>query len=394
MSVPSRRIYVVAGEESGDALGGALVAALRRLSPEPLQIAGLGGERMKEQGIDPPFALDDVAVMGAFAIMRHLPLLYRRAYDVIEHAERFRPDVIVIIDSPEFTHPIAKRLRKRLPSVPILDYVSPSVWAWRSGRARRMLRYVDEVLALLPFEPAAYKTLGGPLCTYVGHPLIESAQALRADRNNPSGDDNRVLVLPGSRKSEVTRLMPIFRDCVEALSAAHPELRFALPAADAQVARIEGLLADWRVKPNIVRGRADREAAMRGARAAIAASGTVTLELALARVPMVVCYRIDWLIARFRHLLRAHSVVLPNLIAGGNDIPELIHTDCTVDRIVATVLPLLAEDSPPRQTQTAAFDRVESAMNFTGPPPSDRAAVRVLHHLGLGDQVQRSFSAT
>lgn len=371
-----RRIYLVAGEDSGDALGGALIRALRRQASDPLEIGGFGGEDMRGEGIEPPFPLSEVAVMGAIAILKSLPHLWRRAHEVIDHCVAFDPDLVVIIDSPEFTHPIARRLRKRMPAVPIIDYVSPSVWAWRSYRARKMNTYVDEVLALLPFEPAAYRELGGPRCTYVGHPLIERASAFVPDRE-ARARSNTILLLPGSRTSEVTRLMPVFREVADLVAATRPDLSFVVPAADSQAERIETFVSEWATVPEIVRGRAKRESAMRRATAAIAASGTVTLELALAHVPMVVCYRIDWLIAAFRWLLKAHSVVLPNLIAGGNRIPELIHKDCTPEKIAATLLPLL-EDGSDRRRQEEAFGLIDKAMEFDGDPPSDRAAARVL----------------
>lgn len=381
MTATAKRIYIIAGEDSGDALGAALIEALRQHAPEPLDLAGLGGWHMHEQGIVSPFPLDEVAVMGVVAIAQQLPSLIRRAYRVIDDAIAFQPDLVVIIDSPEFTHPIARRLRKRLPGVPILDYVSPSVWAWRSWRARRMRSYIDEVLGLLPFEPQAYRDLRGPPCTYVGHPLIEALDRLRGSASSNVGTEPKtVLVLPGSRRSEVTRLMPIFRGAVERLAAADPALRFVIGAADDLTALVSALAAEWDIATEIVTGRDAREAAMREARAAIAASGTVTLELALARVPMVVCYRLDWIAARFRFLVRIHSVVLPNLIDGGNDIPELIHSDCTVEKIIETAQPLIAGGAE-RDRQLAAFDRVAEAMKPEGPPPSARAAARVLHHL-------------
>ncbi len=385
MTATAKRIYIIAGEDSGDALGAALIEALRQHAPEPLDLAGLGGWHMHEQGIVSPFPLDEVAVMGVIAIAQQLPSLIRRAYQVIDDAIAFKPDLIVIIDSPEFTHPIARRLRKRLPGVPILDYVSPSVWAWRSWRARRMRAYIDEVLGLLPFEPQAYRDLRGPPCTYVGHPLIEALDRLRGHappkrEAGPNIESKTVLILPGSRRSEVTRLMPIFREAVESLAAADPGLRFVIGAADDLTALVSALTAEWDIATEVVTGRDAREAAMRKARVAIAASGTVTLELALARVPMVVCYRLDWIAARFRFLVRLHSVVLPNLIDGGNDIPELIHSDCTVENIVKTAQPLIAGGAE-RDRQMTAFDRVAEVMKPDGPPPSARAAARVLHHL-------------
>lgn len=373
-----KRVYIIAGEDSGDALGAALMDSLRRITSVPLDIEGFGGAQMVARGIHPPFPLEEVAVMGAIAILKDLPRLVRRAREVISACLAFSPDVIVIIDSPEFTHRIASRLRKALPGVPIINYVSPSVWAWRAYRARLMNAYVDEVLALLPFEPQVYHELGGPDCTFVGHPISETFDRLQGGAKDP----DLVLLLPGSRTSEVTRLMPIFAGVLEVLASNHPQLRFVLPAADAQIERVQKAIADWVVKPEIVGGTDAREAIMRDASLAIAASGTVTLELAIARVPMVVCYRIDWLIARFRFLLRAHSVVLPNLIAGGNDFPELIHLECNAPNIIDHAQALLT-GGPDLEKQKAAFDRVEAAMQIEGLPPSERAARRVLHHLSL-----------
>jgi lipid-A-disaccharide synthase len=371
-----KRIFLVSGEVSGDRLGGKLMQALRgALDPEP-EFAGLGGETMIEAGMAPLFPLSDVAVMGPFAIARGLPRIIRRVHEVVDAAVRFAPDLLVIIDSPEFTHPIAKRVKKRLPGLQVVDYVSPSVWAWRSGRARRMRAYVDRVLALLPFEPEVYERLAGPECVYVGHPLIEEIGQLRGEGRAVPQERPTILVLPGSRASEVTRLMPIYRDAVARIAAARPGAEFLLPAVPAQRERIEAALASWDLRPRVLVGEAAKKEGFRTADAAIAASGTVTLELALARVPMVACYRIDWLVARFRWLLQAHSVLLPNLVAGENSVPELIHTDCTAERILAETMPLLAA-SPARTRQLALFETVEERMKIGGPPPSLRAAAAI-----------------
>ena len=204
------RLYLIAGEHSGDALGAKLLVALRTIHRGPIEVAGVGGELMEEQGLPSLFPLGDIAVMGPLAILKRLGPIVRRVYRTVDAALAFDPDVVVIIDSPEFTHPIARRIRRRRPEIPIVDYVSPTVWAWRPGRARSMRGYVDHVLALLPFEPAAHLRLGGPPCTYVGHPLIEQRARFEALDPGPLAArlglerDRPVLaVLPGSRASEV-----------------------------------------------------------------------------------------------------------------------------------------------------------------------------------------------
>ena len=173
------KIFVVAGEHSGDALGAKLIAALKAAHAGPIQFSGVGGEEMAHEGFVSLFPIEDVAVMGPMSILPRLPRIVRRVYQTVDAALAAAPDAVVIIDSPEFTHPIAKRIRKRAPHIPIIDYVSPSVWAWRPGRAKRMRRYIDHVLALLPFEPDAHARLGGPPCTYVGHPLIEKLDEIQ-----------------------------------------------------------------------------------------------------------------------------------------------------------------------------------------------------------------------
>src|SRR5215831_9526776 len=226
------RLFIVAGEPSGDALGAKLMAAINQRRRGRVRYVGVGGAQMAEQGLISQFPLEDVAVMGPGAILARLPKLLTRVFNTAAAAVSAEPDALVIIDSPEFTHPIAKRLRRRRPAIPIIDYVSPSVWAWRPGRARRMRGYVDHVLALLPFEPDAHVRLGGPPCTYVGHPLSEQVGLLR-----PSPDEARrrlahppvVLVLPGSRSGEIARHLSVFGAAVGRLAQSHGALDVVLP---------------------------------------------------------------------------------------------------------------------------------------------------------------------
>jgi lipid-A-disaccharide synthase len=378
------RIFVVAGEHSGDALGGKLIAALKKLHTDPIVFAGVGGEDMAREGFVSLFPVEDVAVMGPMSILPRLPRILRRVYQTVDAAVAFAPDAVVIIDSPEFTHPLAKRVRKRAPHIPIIDYVSPSVWAWRPGRAKRMRRYVDHVLALLPFEPEAHIRLGGPPCTYVGHPLIEKLDEIEnadggalARRLGLSVGRPVLLVLPGSRMSEVGRLIDVFGEAVALISAKMP-IHVVIPAVRHVRNLISEKTAGWALPPHIVdAGTPDKYAAMRLARAALAASGTVTLELALAQTPSVVAYRVDKLIANLRFLLKVPSVVLANLVLGRNVYPEYLQEACTAEALANALMPLFC-DTPEREAQLQALRQTPEKMRLSSSSPSVAAAETIL----------------
>ena len=376
--------YIVAAEESGDALGAALIRALQARHSGALTLAGVGGRAMAAAGIISPFAIDELSIMGIAAIPRRLPMIFRRIRETAAAVVAARPDALVIIDSPDFTHRVARRVRRLAPKIPILDYVSPSIWAWRPGRARAMRAYVDQVLAILPFEPEVHVKLGGPPCLYVGHPMIEHIAALRPNaeeaqrrRANPPV----VLVLPGSRGSEVRHLLGTFGVAVAQVAARSGPMELVLPTVPHLVAQVRAGVVGWAVAPRIVVEPADKWAAFRRARAALAASGTVTLELALAGIPTVAAYRlsiVEWNIAR---LLRMRStlpsVILANLVLGENVIPEFLQSDCTPERLAGSLLPLLS-DTPQRQRQIAAFGRLDAIMAIGSEAPSDKAAAIVL----------------
>lgn len=378
------KIFLVAGEHSGDALGAKLIAALEQRHEGKIAFAGVGGEDMAQEGFASLFQIEDVAVMGPMSILPRLPRILRRVYQTVDAALTFKPDAVVIIDSPEFTHPIAKRIRKRAPDIPIIDYVSPSVWAWRPGRAKRMRRYVDHILALLPFEPEAHARLGGPSCTYVGHPLIEKLDdiegadgAALSRRLGLASEKPVLLVLPGSRTSEVTRLIDVFGEAVARVSAKEP-IEVVIPAVRHVRDLIMSKTATWAPRPHIVdAGAADKYAAMRLARAALAASGTVTLELALAQTPSVVAYKVDKLIANLRFLLKVPSVVLANLVLGKNVYPEYLQEACTAETLAAAILPLLA-DTAQRRAQLAALAGTSEKLRLASSSPSMAAADTVL----------------
>lgn len=385
------RIFIVAGEHSGDALGAKLIDAVRVQRSDRVVFGGVGGAEMQAHGFTSLFPVEDVAVMGALNILKALPRLRRRVFETVDAAIAFQPDIVVIIDSPEFTHPIAKRIRKRAPNVPIVDYVSPSVWAWRPGRAKKMRAYVDEVLALLPFEPDAHKRLGGPHCTYVGHPLIEKLDAIRAAdaeglraRLKIAPEKQVLLVLPGSRRSEMERLIDVFGETVALLHAEERDFAIVIPAVPHLRDEIIRRTQRWPVVVDVIDAGSNKYAAMRLARVALAASGTVTLELALAGVPMAVAYKIDALTALVvRPLITAETVVLPNLILGENAFPEFVQEDCTPEKLARVVATLL-DDSDSRRAQLAALDKVPEKLSLESGTPSEaaaRATLAVLNRL-------------
>jgi lipid-A-disaccharide synthase len=383
---PSRplSIYIIAAEESGDALGAALARALAQQEGGAIKLSGIGGRAMAAAGIESPFAIDELAIIGLAAIPKKLPTIFRRIREAAHAVVTARPDALVIVDSPDFTHRVARRVRRLEPSIPILDYVSPSVWAWRAGRARAMRGYVDQVLAILPFEPEVHRRLGGPPCIYVGHPLIERIADLR-----PNADEARrrladppiVLALPGSRMSEIRRLIAIFGAAIERVGARAGPIEVVMPTVPQLAAQVREAAAGWVVTPRIAVEPAEKWAAFRAARAALAASGTVTLELALAGVPAVAAYRLQAIEAMVARLIRIRSrlpsVILANLVIGENAIPELLQEDCTPEQLTDALVPLLS-DTPQRRRQIEAFRRLDDIMAISAEGPSAKAAAIVV----------------
>ncbi|MFI5014199.1 MAG: lipid-A-disaccharide synthase [Hyphomicrobiales bacterium] len=370
-------IAIVAGEESGDALGAPLMRALRDvLSPREVAFLGVGGHAMEAEGLSSVFPLADIAVMGFSAVIARLPLLIRRMGETAAAIIAAKPDMLVIIDSPDFTHRVARRVRAKLPRLPVVDYVSPSVWAWRPGRARAMRGYVDHVLALLPFEPDVHRRLGGPSCTYVGHPLSQRLGDFTPDADEQAAREASppsMLVLPGSRRTEVRRLLPVFGETVANLAALRP-VRPILPAVAWLADEIAEQTSAWPVVPEIVTGEAAKLSAFRRARLALVASGTATLELGLAGVPMVAAYKVGAIEIRvLRALVTAPFVLLPNLILGRMAIPEFIQEACTAQTLVAALLQLL-DDTPARRAQLAALGIVRERVAVQGETPAMRAA--------------------
>ncbi|WP_425328494.1 lipid-A-disaccharide synthase [Rhodopseudomonas palustris] len=376
-----RTIYLIATEESGDRLGGALMRELRARYGDRVRIEGIGGHTMADEGLISLFPIEELSIIGFAAVVRRLPSIFKLIRRAADAALAAKPDVLVIIDSPDFTHRVARRVRRRDPSIPIVDYVSPTVWAWRPGRARAMLGYVDHVLALLPFEPDEYRRLNGPPCTYVGHPLTAQIASLRPDVEEQARRDAEppvLLVLPGSRRSEVRHHAAAFGATLAQLRRDGVAFEPVLPTTPHLAPLVREAVADWEVQPRIVVGEQDKRAAFRSARAALAKSGTVTLELAIAGVPMVTAYRagsVEIWIAR--RVVRPGTVILANLVIGQHVVPEFIQQDCVPDKLAPALRELLA-DTPARQRQLDAFATIDGILSTGVQTPSARAADIVL----------------
>lgn len=387
-----RRFFLVAGEPSGDLLGAALMRGLREASAGPVAFLGVGGPAMAAEGFESLFPQDDLAVMGLVEVLPRLRTILRRMDETARACVAAAPDALITIDSPSFGLRVMRRVRRQAPGIRTIHYVAPSVWAWRPGRARRMAGLVDHVLALLPFEPP-YFTAHGIGCTFVGHPVATAPQAspaaaaaLRARFGIAPGAPV-LLALPGSRLGEVQRHLAPFGAVVGQLARLLPGLAVIVPTVPGVAAAVRAGVAAWPVAPHVLDGdgsAAEKQAAFAAADAALAASGTVTLELAAAGVPMVAVYRTHWLTAQIvRRIVKVDTANLVNLVTGARAVPEFLQEHFTPDSATAALLPLFG-DTPERTRQRAAFDAALAVLGRGGQPPGLRAAHAVLSALPPG----------
>lgn len=393
-------IFLVAGEPSGDLLGGRLMAALREAAGGAgaggtgggVSFAGIGGEAMAAQGLESLFPMEELSVMGLVEVLPRVPRLLRRLKETFRAVRRERPDAVVTIDAPGFNFRLAGRLKsdRRTRDIPIVHYVAPQVWAWRPGRARKIASVLDHLLTLLPFEPP-YFEVEGLASTYVGHPAVESGGrsgdggAFRG-RHGIDPQAPLLCVLPGSRMSEVERLMPVFGETLRLLGGRFSGLRAALPAVAPLADAIAESSRGWAAPVTVVRGEAEKRDAFAAADAALAASGTVTLELALAGVPMVVAYRMHpatvWLA---RRLVSVKHVSLVNLILDRGAVPELLLEACRPPALADAVERLLGDEEGARREQVAAFREALRLLGRGGEPPSRKAAAVILGIIAKGE---------
>lgn len=376
-----KRIFFVIGEASGDKLGASLAKSLKDTHGDAVAFEGLAGEDLQAAGVTSLFDIEDIAVMGLGPVVARLPTIFRRLSDTVNAILASKPDLVVLIDSPDFTHRVAKRVRARAPDIPIVGWVSPSVWAWRPGRAKAMRAFVDHLLVLLPFEVEAHAQLGGPPATYVGHPLVDDLEQLRPQdaKERPALGPEvapTLLVLPGSRRGEISRLMPVLRETMTRtfeLMADGPAPRLVMPTVAKHEETLRALVDDWPMPVQVTSDQAEKRAAFRRAHAAIAASGTVSLELALSGVPMVVVYRLDWLARIFRSLVKVWTIILPNLVLGRPIVREYVDEFARPEAL-ARALASLATDTPERRAQIEAFGELDLVMRGSDEAsPADRA---------------------
>jgi lipid-A-disaccharide synthase len=382
-----RRIFLIATEESGDRLGANLMKVLRQRLGDAVQFEGVGGRAMAREGLMSLFPIEELSIIGLAAVVKELPKILGLIKETAAVVTEVSPDILVIIDSPDFTHRVARRVRAKDPAIPIVNYVSPSVWAWRPGRARAMRKYVDHVLALLPFEPEAYQRLRGPPCTYVGHPLTEQLSSLRPNAQEAARRAEPppvLLVLPGSRRSEIRHHMEVFGQAVGRLQQEGVAFELVLPTMPHLQEAVVAAVKSWPIQPQVVIGEQEKRAAFRIAHAALAKSGTVTLELALAGVPMVTAYRTGsveaWIL---RRAIKVNSVILANLVIGENVVPEFLQEVCTPENLAQALREVLGE-SELRRKQVEAFAKIDEIMSTGNQPPSVRAADIVLATMWAG----------
>ncbi|MGE3622264.1 MAG: lipid-A-disaccharide synthase [Bdellovibrionales bacterium] len=372
--------FLIAGEASGDLLGARLMQALKKNLNGGVRFAGIGGPRMRAEGMDLLFAQEELAHFGLFELLRHVPHLLRRMRQTIREIRRRRPAALITIDAPDFSFRVARQLKGQ--GIPLIHYVAPTVWAWRPGRARKVAQFLDHLLALLPFEPPYFTREGLP-CTFVGHPIVESAagagsaERFRAAHAVPAGA-TLLTVLPGSRMSEVTRLMPIYRETLIRLHRLHPNVQAVIPVTPNMESYVAGQVRDWPVPAEIIRVDADKYDAFAASKAALSCSGTVAIELAMARLPAVIAYKISPLTAfLYRRFIKIKYANLVNLMHDRMVVPELLQDDCTPERLADAVHRLLTDDAA-RGEQIAGLGDVAAWLGSGQFIPSEKAAETVL----------------
>lgn len=377
---PSKRVVIIAGEASGDLLGSGLMEALKKQSGQEIDFQGVGGDLMQAQGLRSFFPMGDINLLGVVEIVRHLPRVLRRLSQTTDQIRALKPDVVITIDAPAFTMRLHKRLKGT--GIKIVHYVAPTVWAWAPGRAKTLAQHVDHLLTLYPFE-APYFERHGLATTFVGHGVT----ALGIDRADGPGFRKRhgiseqsplVCVLPGSRRSELDNLCPVFKEVVRQLAVTVPGIRFVLPTLPHRRALVESHIHDWDVPLIITDDGAEKYAAFRASTLAVAASGTVALELACASLPMLICYKVNWLTAFLaRYLLKVPYICMINLLLNRLVVPEFVQERCVAEAIYPAALDLLTHET----ARSAMVQDMHQAVALLTSPdcmsPADKAAAVV-----------------
>lgn len=386
MSARPLTVMLVAAEASGDDRGAGLARALKKRLGDGVRFVGVGGQHMAAEGVESPFDIAELSILGLLEGLLAYPRVVKRADETAAVAAREKPDIVVLIDSWGFTLRVAQRLRKLDPGLPLIKYVGPQVWATRPSRARTLAETVDHLLSIHVFDAPFFEAEGLPT-TFVGNAALNvdfsAADPARLRAQIGAGpDDPILLVLPGSRPGEIERVMPAFEAAVSILKTNRPALHVVVPAAPTVADAVKARVAGWPHRAHVVEGDAAKLDAMKAATVALACSGTVTTELALAGAPMVVGYRLGAVTAMIaRRLIRTKYVTLFNIAAQDFVAPELIQEDCTGPRLAGEVAKRL-DDPAMRERQIAAQYAALDKMGRGGPDPSEVAADAVLKMLG------------
>lgn len=379
-------LYIIAGEPSGDLLGGRLMAALREETAGRVAFAGIGGESMREQGLPSLFPMEELSVMGLAEVVPRIPCILRRLRETVADIQARRPAAVITIDSWGFTGRVAGRLKAAGSRIPRIHYVAPMVWAWREGRVRHLADRLDLLMTLLPNEPSYFEA-AGLRSIHVGHPVIESGaehgdgEAFRARHGIPT-ETPLVCVLPGSRRSETSRLLAPMAGALNLLASRFPGLQAVVPTVETVAGTVSAAATGWALPTVVVRGAAEKFDAFAAADAALAASGTVALELALAGLPAVITYKVSPLTAAIgRRLLKVRHVNLVNILLDRTVVPELLQECCNPADLADAVGRLLSDEAA-RNSQRQGLAEALQRLGYGGPSPSRRAARAVLGLIG------------
>lgn len=374
-SNPRKKIVLIAGEASGDLLGADLMVALQEKYTD-IDFYGVGGERMLEHGLQPFFPMSDINLMGLTEIIFQIPRVFRRLKDAASSIEKIRPDVVITIDAQGFALRLQKRLKKF--KIPMVHYVAPTVWAWREHRAKTIAKYIDHLLCLYPFEPP-YFTKEGLRATFVGHPItqlgIEKAdpKAIRKKLDIPASK-TIVSILLGSRRFEIEGLAPLFKETAEKLFVDNKNLHFIVPTLPHRRALVERMLEGWQVPFDIVESTEDKYNALRASTFAMAASGTIALELAAAETPMLIAYKANPVTAFIiRRLVKTPYACMVNILNKTPAVPECLQENCTVERMWAEADRLLKDEAACEEQRTYLRLAIQS-LTPKGKSPSKQAA--------------------
>ncbi|WP_421783628.1 lipid-A-disaccharide synthase [Kiloniella litopenaei] len=374
-------IYLIAGEPSGDQLGARLMAALKQETGGKIRFAGLGGERMSAEGLESLFPISEISVMGLAEVLPHIPNILRRIKQTKEHILKIKPSALVTIDAPGFSLKVSKGLKGQ--SIPLIHYVAPSVWAWKPKRAEKVSKYLDHLLTLLPFEPPYFEKHGLET-TFVGHPVLEGEQITEADRDAICDEFSLdpcapiLTVLPGSRRGEVLRLGPLFKEAVIELRKSLPNLQCVIPTVSNVRPFIDELIEQWPTPVRVIEGVKGKHKAFKCSDVALAASGTVALELAVDHVPTVVAYKVSPVTAFFaKFLLKIKYVSLANILLNREVQPELIQKNCNVPDIVKHISSLF-RDRQKREDQIKGYTEAVAKLKAENHMPSIKAAKTIL----------------